>query len=428
MKKERKLGLLRVFPPVPGKIMAKMGEKKKVAQNFVVFLTKGDELFARCYHQYYDGRVAERQRYVFAKDGCCRYGVNNRGEWAVRTEIREPVFTVSYGYNFDNSYTVLNTDAIYRSCMRYSCANLYGGNLLISYLALYTKHPNIEYLMKSGYGQLIYEEDDRSYYWAAPSKLFVNSNVNLKSNDLLKMLRLNRTEFKTLSGSELLYNSYIMWRENFPKLKPAELFNMAKAFGSEYGTMCRVVENTGLKPVRIAAYIAGQNVPLRDYLDYIGQCRDLRYNLRDTAISMPHDFRAMHERLSNIIEYMHDGETNELFAQNYEPRRVLEFSSGKYIIRQPLSVDEITDEGKALKHCVGGYAKRHAEGKLTILFIRKADKPETPLYTLELSNSGKIVQVRGMHNRAPTKEVEAFIERYKQYIFEIFSEKARITA
>ena len=71
MKKERKLGLLRVFPPVPEKIMSKIGERKRVAQNFVVFLTNGDELFARCYHQYYDGRVAERQRYVFAKDGCC---------------------------------------------------------------------------------------------------------------------------------------------------------------------------------------------------------------------------------------------------------------------------------------------------------------------------------------------------------------------
>lgn len=408
--------------------MAKIGKKKKVAQNFVVFLTNGDELFARCFHQYYNGSFAERQRYVFAKDGCCRYGLNNSGEWVVRTEIREPVFCASYGYNFDNSYTVLNMNAIYNSCMRYSCANIYSGDLLISYLALYTKHPNIEYLMKAGYGQLIYEEEQRSYYWNAPSKLFVNSHVDLKTNDLLKMLRLNRTEFKTLSGSEWLYIPYMMWRENFPKLKPAELFNMAKAFGSEYGTMCRVVEHTGLKPVRVAAYIAGQNVPLHDYLDYIGQCRDLQYDLRDTAISMPHDFRAMHTRLSNIIEYVHDGETNEMFTQNYDPRKVLEFSDGKYFIRQPLSVGEITAEGKALKHCVGGYAKRHAEGKLTILFIRKADSPETPLYTMELSNTGKVVQVRGLCNRAPTKDAEAFVERYKQYISEIFREKARITA
>lgn len=428
MKKERKLGLLRVFPPVPEKIMSKIGERKRVAQNFVVFLTNGDELFARCYHQYYDGRVAERQRYVFAKDGCCRYGLNNADEWVVRSEIREPVFTISYGYCTDNTYTALNMDAIYRSCMRYSCANLYSGNLLISYLALYANHPNIEYLMKTGYGFLISDEVQGGYYWSAPLKLKVNSNINLKSNDLLKMLHLNRTEFKTLSGSELLYNSYIMWRENFPKLKPAELFNMAKAFGSEYGTMCRVVEKTGLKPVRIAAYLAGQDVPLRDYTDYIGQCRDLRYDLRDTAISMPHDFRAMHTRLSNIIEYVHDGETNELFAQNYEPRRVLEFSSGDYFIRQPHSVGEITDEGKALKHCVGGYAKRHAEGKLTILFIRKVNDPETPLYTLELSNSGKIVQVRGLGNRDPTKDAKAFISQYEQYIFEVLSEKARITA
>lgn len=41
-------------------------------------------------------------------------------------------------------------------------------------------------------------------------------------------------------------------------------------------------------------------------------------------------------------------------------------------------------EGQALHHCVGGYALRMAEGKTAIFFIRLAEEPDRPYYTLEL--------------------------------------------
>ena len=156
MKKERKLALLGSFPELPPKTAERINKPtRKFTQNFVVFLTRGDELFARCYHQYYSGRVEERQRYVFAKDGCCRYGTDGNGRWTIRTEFREPVFCVSYGYQFDNSYTVLNREAIRNSCMKYCCSDRDDGDLLMCYRARCTKHPNVEYLMKAGYSDLI---------------------------------------------------------------------------------------------------------------------------------------------------------------------------------------------------------------------------------------------------------------------------------
>lgn len=426
MKKERKQELLNSFPPVPPKIMEEMDERKKSFGNFVVFLTHGNELFARCYHRYYNGGIAERQRYVFAKDGCCRYGVDNQGKWTVRTEFREPVFcSSSYGHYFDNSYQVLNQQAINKSCMKYCCYDLYTGNLLMSYLGLYTKHPNIEYLMKSGYGVLINDEESPTSYWGVRNQLVANSNINFKSNNLLKMLRLSRTEFKLLKGLEWYYPVYIAWRRHYPNFKPTELLDIAKAFGTEFGMVERMIGMVELRLTRIASYLAGQNIQLRDYVDYLEQCINLQYDLRDTAIAMPRNFAAMHDRLSNIIKYAYDGETSELFALNYERRKELEFSSGKFLIRQPNSMDEIVDEGKRLHHCVGGYAKRHAGGALTILFVRKTDSPEVPLYTMELSNDGKIQQIRGNYNRDPTKEALKFVEQYKQYITNLFREKMR---
>ena len=91
-------------------------------------------------------------------------------------------------------------------------------------------------------------------------------------------------------------------------------------------------------------------------------------------------------------------------------------------------MDEIVDEGRKLHHCVAGYAVRHAEGILHILFIRRVSDPDTPLYTMELSTSGKVEQVRGLRNCDPTAEAKAFVEQYKRYIKKIFRKKARKTA
>lgn len=425
MKKERKKELLNAFPAVPASIEQRMHVGKNAA-NFTVCLTHGNELYVRCYHRYSTGELAERQRYVFAKDGFARYGTDFRGKWSVRSEFREPVFcSTAYGYSFDNSYTVLNMQAIKRSCMKYSMADKYGNHLLIEYLKLYCKHPNIEYLLKSGYSPI---KENVLGYWGGQKSLYVSPKINWKSNNLLKMLNLNRTEFFTLEGSETYYERYVMWREKFPKMKPEDILLVAKVFGYESGTLHRFCDETGLKPQRIARYLNENNIWTHDYSDYLEQCRGLNYDMHDTAISMPHDFQVMHERLSELTKIKINNKARAAFKENYPLREKLEYRLGCLFIRQPKSMKEIADEGALLQHCVGGYAERHANGILHILFIRRADKPDVPYYTMELSTSGNIVQVRGLRNCPMTEEVTDFINHYKQYIADIFNKKEEKSA
>ena len=54
MKKERKEALLSSFPPVPYDIAEQMCAGKNAA-NYIVFLTRGDELYVRGYHKYSKG-------------------------------------------------------------------------------------------------------------------------------------------------------------------------------------------------------------------------------------------------------------------------------------------------------------------------------------------------------------------------------------
>jgi len=242
------------------------------------------------------------------------------------------------------------------------------------------------------------------------------------------MLNLNRTEFAVLKGSEGYYERYIFWREKFPKMKPEDILHVSKVFGYETGTLQRLCESTGIKPPRLARYLSESEIDTRDYSDYISQCRELGYDMHDTAISMPHGFQAIHERLSELIKIKVSDEARAAFKENYPLRKKLEYRFGSLFIRQPESMNEIVEEGSLLHHCVGGYAERHAHGKLHILFIRAADKPDVPYYTMELSVSGDIVQVRGLRNRDMTRKVKDFVEQYKKYIAEIFIKKEKISA
>ncbi|MGN0592012.1 MAG: PcfJ domain-containing protein [Ruminococcus sp.] len=256
----------------------------------------------------------------------------------------------------------------------------------------------------------------------------LDSKINWKSNNLLKMLHLNRTEFAVLKGRETYYDAYIAWRNEMPRYKPDELLLLAMTFEFDFGTAKHFCESTGLKPKRIAAYLSENKIEKHDYDDYIRQCRTLKLNLHDTAISMPHDFNAAHERLSEIINYESNQKLRLLMSGLYDSRRCLEFMCDGFVIKQPGSPEEIIREGRILHHCVGGYVERHAKGILNILFIRRTSDPDTPFYTMELSKNGNIVQVRGLRNCSMTGEVAEFVEKYKLYISKIFREKESKTA
>lgn len=418
MKKERKEYLLGCFPEVPYSALMVMHSGKE-SHNFIVFLASQNMLFIRGFHRFSNGKLEERQRYVFADDGCVRYGFNQDGTWSVRCRFSEPKFYFSYyGYS-DNSYSVLCKENIHKTCMRYSGAELYSGNLLISYLKFWQKHKNAEYLVKTGYSELV--ENDIKWH---------GSDIDWSSNNLLKMLHLNRAEFKALQGRETRYFDLKRMREGFPELAPEEILEYSEFFGYRFGTLTKIQNRTSLSIKQIYNYFQKENLQyiMNDYFDYIEECKKLGYDLTSRQINRPKNFRKAHERTAEIIRYERKREVLESFECLKPEREFLEFSDDNLFIRQPESYDEIVAEGKILHHCVGGYAERHSMGKLHIMFIRSRDKPDIPYYTMEISTDGKIVQVRGVRNAPPTEEVSEFTELYRVHLAEIFSKKERKSA
>ena len=155
---------------------------------------------------------------------------------------------------------------------------------------------------------------------------------------------------------------------------------------------------------------------LRIWEDYTTAAEATGYPLHRENILLPKDLGKAHDEAASkhraILQRQRDqaeqqyrkAELDRLAQANaaYDERR--EKLDRKYgfeldglLIRAPISGAEVLDEGRALKHCVGGYAERHVQGKTTILFMRRAAKPDEPWLTIEM-NGDKLIQIHGYRN------------------------------
>lgn len=186
----------------------------------------------------------------------------------------------------------------------------------------------------------------------------------------------------------------------------------------------RLLKRLGITAEKLTAYLEKNRVALQEggrpgsgtrrgvlqlYKDYLDAAENCGMDMENPLILMPRDLVEKHDRVtaawSAIQRQRRQAQAKEAEKAAIEAyRKRLRALSEKYLfwtddflIRAPVNADEIVDEGKALKHCVGGYAARHMTGATTILFLRRRDRPHTPLATIEM-NGNTVVQVHGYRN------------------------------
>ncbi|MET3831005.1 hypothetical protein ABIC86_002471 [Paenibacillus sp. DS2363] len=158
-------------------------------------------------------------------------------------------------------------------------------------------------------------------------------------------------------------------------------------------------------------YAAG-NV-LIEYRDYLRECLELGLDTTKSSILFPNDLERAHQQTARKIIVIRDKGRDKQIVKRANELRCFSFKLNGLIIKPASSIDELVQEGKKLKHCVGGYAERYASGRCDIFFVRKESEPSQPFYTLEVRN-GDIIQCRGMKNISMTDEVSQFIEQFKK--------------
>lgn len=155
---------------------------------------------------------------------------------------------------------------------------------------------------------------------------------------------------------------------------------------------------------------------LNDYRDYICMSEGLNYDMHNKFVLFPARLPEAHDKVNDLS----DKEMNKVYNQQIRKQfgdLKIQYGFAKYgfIVRPPLSADEIVKEGHELHHCVGGYVKKVVKKESIILFVRKKDEPGNPLCTLEVKD-GELMQARTYRNGTPSKEIQRFLDAWKEEV------------
>ena len=164
---------------------------------------------------------------------------------------------------------------------------------------------------------------------------------------------------------------------------------------------------------------------LRGYRDYMNMAERLKMDTKSSMVYKPKDLKAAHDE---CVELLQRGRMEEK-ARETEKRfkgikkvfpelEKYEYQADGYIVKAPKSVYDIVKEGTILKHCIHTcdyYFERMLTRESTIMFLRRADAPESPWYTLEIEPGGNIRQKRttGDTQNKDLEEAIPFLKKYQ---------------
>lgn len=343
--------------------------------------------------------------YQFERNKAKRYNASGR---LLKTTASIPLDSWIGNIGYDNAvlvgkHEIAQTELKYSA---YELLNNYNIRDFISYLIFYTKHNTIEYIVKAGLHQLAYEVAVGGW-----SRI-----INWKSNNLLKMLKLNSKNDLKTAGNSLNASKLQFYRKlvKAGEKKAMEIANIISE--SNYTTVESIHNKCNLSYTQILKYGTKISCTYQYWLDYL----DNAFEVYDTPELMPKNIFNAHDRAVELRRIQTSKADNEKLAKRQQELEPYRYQWQDLLIVLPQSCEEIIAEGQVLKHCVGGYASRHANGITTIVFLRQVDKPDEPYYTIELQKDGTIRQCYGYkNNRAgnpkPDK-IEAFEQAYTNYL------------
>lgn len=277
-------------------------------------------------------------------------------------------------------------------------------------MAMFCKYRAWEWIMKMGLTNIL--ED-----YATRRDPTVWDVFNFRGKTVDKIFRGHLTkEDKEYLYHEGLENTgpleaWQTWKKRWPTTTLKEVIQLDRCMGNEmgYGWIQKRVQQMFLfiRPDRLLRYAlkeedGKQKVDLRDYLDYLDECRELGKNLSDRDVLFPTDFRKAHEHEARELVALKNFEKQEKWDKRRTAcaaRYRFGDKDGRYLVVLPEKLEDLVTEGEHMHNCVGTYIDRLADGGSDILFVRKADHPEESYITVEVDpKNGRIRQAREKYN------------------------------
>ncbi|MCL2248659.1 MAG: PcfJ domain-containing protein [Oscillospiraceae bacterium] len=324
-----------------------------------------------------------------------------------------------YGGSYFNEHTYFGVDEVEYSPFKYCGFNdffdIYGSPM--RFLAICCIFPRqVEMLMKTNMAQAV-NDLVVGRRWNAAAFSWSEENP-------LASFGLSREEMKVYLESDKRIDSLVKYKQ----FKRAgikceiadfdELYRKISFIRSE--PVLKHIKKLKIKPAKFMGYLHDESSTrvyagfiaemaidemAQYWIDYLDAAVFLGLDLKNSLVQMPKDLIRKHNETTQTVVDIKERETaqqnRELHLQQQvdlkRRKKKYEYSYGGFIFKMPTDPNEIIEEGKALKHCVGGYADRHMSGKLTLIFFRAEADPHQPLATIEM-NGINMVQMYGYNN------------------------------
>ena len=288
------------------------------------------------------------------------------------------------------------------------------------YLALYCKHPNVEYLVKAGATGWLDE------YLSGRCREDFHKLVNLRAKKPKRLVK--GLDFKEV---QLLKDAPIQMALFYRELRDSGTFRKGEACALPYtkaifsakGAYERVQRVTAADPLAIRRYLqrqerkSGQSIftIVRDWDDHLRDCME-GLGLAPGAFEMfPDDLENTHARLQRRLRRKAKTEFAPQFKHLRRRLRPAAWESGGLFIRAARSPVDVVQEGERQHNCVAGYQQKHAEKTTYIFMLRDKLYPDVSLYTVEWNaHSNEVIQCRGKGNRKLDDATEARKDAFMQ--------------
>ena len=265
-----------------------------------------------------------------------------------------------------------------------------------AYLHVWQKHPQVENLMRGGFAAAVTEVIDYALDTCGNRFLLRDAPwipwVDWSETKPNRMLGMSKEAYRALRGEKWGREEAALWGEYRKVVQGADALQFArevKKIGKKDMEkllgICRSVE-PDMTPARTVRYLEKQGHltgGVQLMIDYRRVLRALWLAEQEETL-WPRDLQAAHDRvMAAYCERSGVTYRSADFTPVYLRLKPLEWTDGELCIRVPQEEQELKDEGRVLRHCVGTYGTQHCGGK-PIFFVRHYRRPERSYYTLNI--------------------------------------------
>lgn len=306
-------------------------------------------------------------------------------------------------------------------------------NTQLRYAICYTENPQIEKMMKAGLKLLVEK-------WVVePSVLYKRNFKNGKNiNEITKLPKYAwqmMAEENFLSKDINAWNEMRVWiqKDNLTKEQMRTILNF-NLYDTKTIKDLRAILTTEYEGERVFTletllnYLARvdmhqaieprESIPILS--DYLRMCRALNIEPLTDSNSLKREHDVTVRQFNEQKTFINDQKYAEKFTKRHEELSKYEFTDGRLMVITPKTPEDMRNEGRQNRNCVGSYTSMYATGKSNVMFIRKCDAPERSYITVELSEDfSSTRQAFYASNRPITdhkdlKFIESWLEHNKQ--------------